>query len=286
MNRWYRQSVLSVLCICVGINATGAVTVADFRVANQMADWTESTFQGYATFNDSTSLQALIDGGYILYTSNGVIEGIQQNLEEDVAYTGCRAMIMDFGTSAKASVFFTIAKHTSTVFPTSYPLPDYADSVAVKRPVLGGVFVAAHFQNFYFEISMSGYTDSIQAVTDAKLFLAYYANLARLTSVRPTAETKSNSGGLVALYIDGKRSMTASVRYGASSSVSRQVPVGIFHANGELVIRLVATRGRGGQVDAFWDGRNMAGACVGPGSYLLRVLSGVGPQSTVFVLLK
>jgi hypothetical protein len=75
---------------------------------------------------------------------------------------------MDFGDDAHATTMFTYSRTHNGATLTISP---FDASIAGGETVLGGVTAFAHFKASYFELFLTGYSDSNLAISDAALFL-------------------------------------------------------------------------------------------------------------------
>ena len=109
-----------------------------------------------------------IDGGNMLYDSNGFRQGLFQTLDGPSQPEVCNLRDMDFGDEAHATKMFTAGVKSNG---TTLTIPPFDTSVAAAETVLGGITVVAHFKASYFELFLTGYSDSNLAISDAALFL-------------------------------------------------------------------------------------------------------------------
>lgn len=123
-------------------------------------------YQGTALYNG-------IDGGAGQYLDQGLIETAIQTLVNNASPSNdslnCKAYIMDFGTSANATNMFdtvmskAVDKKTFTSFPST--IAGFDDSPLV------GIIAYAHFDRFFFQMDLEGYSDKTKAINDADKFL-------------------------------------------------------------------------------------------------------------------
>ena len=87
----------------------------------------------------------------------------------------CVIWMMDFGTSAKAVALF----NTNTVkYNASTAVPTFSSSDAAYAVQAGGnIDVYAHFNQFYFELDLTGYDNVSDSIKDAQYFLTRYKAL-------------------------------------------------------------------------------------------------------------
>ena len=141
---------------------------ADFRIVNEFSGWAENSGDdGYFAF-DATTLYQAINGGDLPYVSNGLVKGIRQKMTGDNSRY-LDAFVMDFGTADDALAMYDALKSSTPLTVGSYPT-----TVVSGSGFLGGVKALAHFDRFYFEASVSGYSEQAQALSDAALFLQWY----------------------------------------------------------------------------------------------------------------
>lgn len=177
------SAVSLVFCICspgpFGKN-TPQTTLADFKLSNEIQGWKSSSYTEFV----SSTLYLLKNGMDDEYTHDStLIAGFKQILADSVKHTNIEAWVMDFGTPAAASAMYHKIKPISVPdsldkFKTNpFSVPPYDSSVAIARPVQGGVTAYAHFDKYYFELSNSGYAIRDSATADMKLFLEKYQSI-------------------------------------------------------------------------------------------------------------
>ncbi|MBN1129102.1 MAG: hypothetical protein JXA71_08950 [Chitinispirillaceae bacterium] len=118
-----------------------------------------------------TQLFAFNDGAAPQYLEKGLIKTGVQTFES-LNNNTVNAMIMDFGSDSNAIAMF-LEKRTQFAGQTIKD-PLYPESVAFQMIVLGGVDGFAHYKNYYFEISATGFSDMAQAVQTFDLFYNLY----------------------------------------------------------------------------------------------------------------
>jgi hypothetical protein len=81
---------------------------------------------------------------------------------------------MDFGSPDQAAYMYNYKKSRLS----NTTAAGYADSIAIGYPLMGGVTVYAHFNKFYFQADITGYTSLGTAISDGNLFLGFYEKMA------------------------------------------------------------------------------------------------------------
>jgi hypothetical protein len=163
--------MLTVFCSCkieLDTNHNSILKASDFVITNQISGWTADG--SVANYNDPNSLQLVMDGGFEIYTGNGMIEGIQEKMATADGKRN-QIMVMDFGSPDKASAMYQFQKTRLTGRSATL---GYPDTVAIAKVTLSGITIYAHFSHFYFECGMTGYSPTTLAVADGILFLGYY----------------------------------------------------------------------------------------------------------------
>lgn len=164
--------VLAFLVICAcDDTGTGAqtVTLSEFRLAAQIAGWSESVAEGYVEY-DTTDLYTYIDGGAIPYIKTGMENGIRQKL---VGPDSVRldALVMDFGSEAEARAMYQLKLDNYQI---RLPIGSYAESTAFGYQFLNGASVFAYFGRYYCDLTFIQYREPGQAVVDAAAFISFY----------------------------------------------------------------------------------------------------------------
>lgn len=115
------------------------------------------------------------DGGAQIYVDNGVDSVTIRNLISTDSSKYCIITIMDFGTAAKSSGIFNskVLKNQASTAITSF---NPAQAVALTE-YLGNILGYAHFDKYYFEIQLTGYTDAAESISDAALMLNKYKSM-------------------------------------------------------------------------------------------------------------
>jgi hypothetical protein len=166
-------SPLPVISVCLSVTCTDTGPVSrpampDFRIAvSEHPGWIERQVAEY----DTSSLYDIINGGAPPYIARGLVKGIYQRLEHAEGERAAELFVMEFGSARNASDIFNDKRPDSseTVVVGGYP-----DSVVVASRHLSGVNAYAHFGWFYFELTLSGYTDEAAAVEQAHTFLSEF----------------------------------------------------------------------------------------------------------------
>jgi hypothetical protein len=142
-----------------------------FRITTQIKEWYEIK-NTYMEF-DANGLYDVIDGGADLYIESGLQKGTCQSVQS-VAGERCDIFAEDFGSTAAATKMFKLKKGTVTG-PVLISRPDSENVVAEE--FIGGVAVYFHKNNYYFELTLSGFAGKEQAIQTAFLFMEYLSTL-------------------------------------------------------------------------------------------------------------
>lgn len=117
------------------------------------------------------------DGGAPKYLDKGCIKtGVQRLNGQNQAMV--ETIVMDFGKNINATAMFSETQINN--IGKSIDDPVFPDTTVSITSVLGGVSGCAHFDNFYFEISVTGFSDQVLALKTFDLFLGLYAKKIRL----------------------------------------------------------------------------------------------------------
>jgi hypothetical protein len=153
--------------------AASKTTVGQLEISDtSVSGWAKSTANGdtfctYPIDSFYNGPPGSIDGGAIPYDSIGCKEIAYQTL------TGPGPMIsssyaMDFATIAKASAMFEYKKFSQI---PNLAVPGFDLSTAFAKSLTNGATVYTHFNKFFIEITLLGYTDDAAALDPASKFL-------------------------------------------------------------------------------------------------------------------
>jgi hypothetical protein len=184
MTKKYLSVIISLgsICflLCTSKTPTGPApsktTVGQFEISDTaIAGWAKSTANGdtfctYPIDSFYNGPPGSIDGGAIPYDSIGCKEIAYQTL------TGPSQVIsssyaMDFVTIAKASAMFEYKKFSQI---PNLAVPGFDLSTAFAKSLTNGATVYAHFNKFFIEITLLGYTDATAALDPASTFLGVF----------------------------------------------------------------------------------------------------------------
>lgn len=152
----------------------GSGGIGDFRLSG-ISGWTENKESGYVEYSSGT-LFDLINGGADQYNDEGLVEGIQQKMTSSSGDKSYSAFVMDFGTADNATAMFEKMKLNEA---DPLAIGNYIESVAFGSRHLSGINAYAHFGKYYFEITLSGYSDESLAISEAEAFLEVYEQKAK-----------------------------------------------------------------------------------------------------------
>ena len=140
-----------------------------YKIAdNRIPGWTQDpSTDPSANWSGTNLIESGIDGGNEVYDSHGFRQGLFQTLDGSSPQV-CNLRDMDFGDDAHATTMFTYSRTHNGATLTISP---FDASIAGGETVLGGVTAFAHFKASYFELFLTGYSDSNLAISDAALFL-------------------------------------------------------------------------------------------------------------------
>ncbi len=125
------------------------------------------TFCSYPIDSFYSKEPGAIDGGAVVYDSVGCKQiAFQMLTGPDPEIYSSHAM--DFATPAKALAMFDYSR---SLWDSLLSVPTFDGSTAVARTVMNGVVAYAHFNKFYFEITLLGFTDRPAALSTAGTFL-------------------------------------------------------------------------------------------------------------------
>jgi hypothetical protein len=136
--------------------------------SNAVPGWTAP--DSNVAYFDSLNLFNLIDGGSVPYIQGGLDTGVRQSLKHDSTLFGT-VMAMDFVTAQKAAAIFGFEAQDNNA---TAQLAGFTKSDALCYVFYGGVIAFAHFGKYYFNVKLSGYSDSASSVNDAARFVMEY----------------------------------------------------------------------------------------------------------------
>jgi len=170
--------VLVAACGTTPTSPPSSSNLSLFKLAdNQVAGWIQdtSTTDAYTQWQD-TSLYHPIDGGARLYVAHHVV---QTSIQKMIGPNGASMEVwaMDFGAAACAATMFTDRKAAYTagtyVADGAYPL-----ETAFVLPTIMSVLAVAHFDRYYFEISVKGADSTSEGIAVADTVLhAFDSNM-------------------------------------------------------------------------------------------------------------
>ena len=137
-------------------------------VPTRIAGWKEDTSR-FKSF-DRNGLFTVIDGGAPDYLDAGLIGGIVLELNGTDSVSS-EIFVEDFG-NAKASATM-LAKKAEAISHVD-TLAGYKKSEVIVEKVIGGCLACAGFGRYYFEVSMTGYSDYAKATKTAGTLLSAF----------------------------------------------------------------------------------------------------------------
>jgi hypothetical protein len=131
--------------------------------------WVPDSGSQYVAY-DTVTIFNEINGAAQPYVEAGLVTFTLKHLEN--TNLSCLIWMMNLGTSAKAVALF----HTTIVkYNASTAVPTFGSSDASYAVQAGGnINVYAHFNQFYFELDLTGYDNVSDSIKDAQYFLTKY----------------------------------------------------------------------------------------------------------------
>lgn len=151
-------------------NSSGSVTLDDFRITNEISGWSEDASEGYTAF-DVVSLYDMINGGAVKYVDDGLVEGFRQKMTS-ASGGAYQVMVMDFGSADKAKEFFDL--NATEYSQNAASLDGFQQTTAFVYETDLTSEIYAHFEQYYFEIIVSGIANTANATREGKLFVGFY----------------------------------------------------------------------------------------------------------------
>lgn len=141
-----------------------------FRLTdNEISGWVDQP-DLFISF-DSLQLYNLINGGADVYFEYNAEDGIFQALNKGEDFS-CDVFIYNCVSSENAESLFNDKTEISTATMT---IPGYDRSNVLASDFLGGAMLYVHWNKFFLEISLSGYSDLEVLKNDASQFLSQYS---------------------------------------------------------------------------------------------------------------
>lgn len=172
----FRNSLFVVAVMCVAIVSASSgvstkVKVKKLLIAKQLSPWVEQkeTTQSFSAHG----LFDVINGGAEVYIGQGLIEGIHQQFTAKDGKT-VEVFAEDFGTPEKASAMMKVKKEE---FSETKPISGLTDIENALSKAIGASVVIASIGRFYFEITVSGFSDDKDTEGAAISFINYYKKL-------------------------------------------------------------------------------------------------------------
>lgn len=177
------------IIICIGIfitcrvvkeDSNGIVNVADFCLSeSDLGGWNlwGNDCQAHSSdvlLNDpSDDGTGSKNGGATVYQSNNLLEYVYQEMTRDGGKE-ITAYVMDMQNNENALAIFEIKKEEKVT--NKLVLTNYNENTAVmNEPTMGSrYYLLAHFERFYFELTLLNMDDPDNAITTAELFLLLY----------------------------------------------------------------------------------------------------------------
>jgi hypothetical protein len=126
--------------------------------------------QASMTVYVGTDLYNFNDGGATKYLDKKCLKTGVQTFEQNSEIV--KTMVMDFGTNENATAMYTEEQLDNAGSTLKDPV--FPDSTAFFTSNLGGGTTYAHFDNFYIEIAVAGFSDQSLAMNTADMFLGLY----------------------------------------------------------------------------------------------------------------
>ena len=170
------QATATALSVLFTLAVTNQIVQADGRSLSRfkvtgITGWT-LTGDGYSEF-DPDQLYDIINGGADLYIDKGLKRGGYQKLLRDDSLQ-CEIFVEDFGSPENAEIIFTATTETAT---GSLKIGSGNDERMRVKEFIGGILVYMHFENYYFEISVSGFDTTEEAGVGVKPFIDYFEGI-------------------------------------------------------------------------------------------------------------
>lgn len=118
-------------------------------------------------------LYDIINGGADVYVNKGLLKGMHQTVVKEGGHQ-CEIFVEDYGSPEKTKDIFAVTTETAS---DSLKLSTGDHQRIRIKEFLGGILVYMHHDNFYFEISLSGYTAAEKAVGDAECFVDFFEKI-------------------------------------------------------------------------------------------------------------
>lgn len=159
--------LLPLLVCSTAVFGAKAVSLEKLRVRNQIAGWVEEK-KSYHPFT-TTTIFDIINGGATEYIENGMRKGFFQRLKNSDSAT-IELFAEDFAVAANAQKMFDAKKASF-----SQTVENTDTSNVIINEILGGFWACGIAGPFYFEFTVTGIKDRVQAETLIDTFIEYYS---------------------------------------------------------------------------------------------------------------
>jgi VIT1/CCC1 family predicted Fe2+/Mn2+ transporter len=144
------------------------VKVKKLLITTQQQSWIEQ--KEITKKFTAKGLFEIINGGAVEYLNQGLVEGIHQQFSNNDGKT-IEVFVEDFGNSEKSTNMLSSKKES---FPDAGQLTGVSDVNAFSSKAIGALIVVGSLQNFYIELTISGFNDQSEMEKVAISFLDYY----------------------------------------------------------------------------------------------------------------
>jgi hypothetical protein len=183
-----RTLFLLVLTACFGMSVFSckktnspeeSITVSSLTMnSGEISGWTSTKSGVYYTVDSWASpTGGQRDGGAYHYTVDPglTLSAVLDEMMSGPSGASVTIYVVDYSTAANAAVMFNYSKTNGSFLSNQESLsPSYADSIAIGDNSHDGIYVCAHFKQFYCELRFSGYSDFALSKTDALSFLLWF----------------------------------------------------------------------------------------------------------------
>jgi hypothetical protein len=138
------------------------------RITHQVDGWHEGK-NGYVPFGHE-KLFELINGGAPEYIDQGLVSGFFQRLTGKHQYA-VEVFVEDFGTPHNASEMLVVKKKSVDSIQS---LPDFDTGSIIVFPAIGAQVAFGAIGRFYFEATITGFTDNNEAKKELRRFFLFY----------------------------------------------------------------------------------------------------------------
>ena len=151
-----------------------AVSVKSLKISDDVDQWTEDA-DGFKPFSSLEGLTGIMNGGADEYYNRGAIEGFVQYMSKSGTEYKMESRIMDFGSADNAKNIYLYMRDQQASSKEDAGNYSQDDAFIDPEGALTGCKGYAHFDQYYVEVSFSGYgSNKSEASNNATSFIEVF----------------------------------------------------------------------------------------------------------------